>query len=259
MQKALKILIVSIFLISLKVISVTTQERITATGQASGAVASDSISIFFDINGLGYSENDAKAYFYRNLKSLRDDVKKLGVNNFPIEKLTVKKTGKQGDKDIYTATAKSRIDLSNLKSAKQVSDRLDQQRKFVKNKYVYYKYTDKKVHGEIERLIENAILQADENALKQIKGTGKYISRILDSKINIDMQATSMTYVSKEVRARYANQKGYKYINLSVTIVYEVKKFDSKTGDAESASKKTLVNERKNIKSKLKSDALKRN
>lgn len=200
-------------------------ESITATGGASGVVASDDITINCQIYAEAFSAKRAEIKFYKQFDFLQEDLKKLGVSKVKSSDFSVKKTGQKGEKDLYTASAKLEIYADSLTESTQVSKRLEKL-SYIRNQYALYSYSKEKINKKIEELLDSAILKAEEKAVEEAEQSGKYITRVIDSDITVDAEARFLKYASEEERQRFRGKKGYKFINLSVSIVYGVEEFE---------------------------------
>jgi hypothetical protein len=152
------------------------------------------------------------------------------VNVVKSSEYSLKKTGQFRERKIYSASAKLEINSNTLTKASQVSNLLAK-KTFIKNQYTLYSYSKSKVNRKIEELVDDGILKAEEKALKEEESEGNYIIRVIDSCIELDAETRFLKYATEQERHYYKDKKGYKLVNLSVSIIYgyeEIKLFNNR-------------------------------
>jgi len=208
-------------------------ETIEATGRASGVVQSDQITLNFEFFGNGRNYNLASQQYSKNWNIMKGDMRKLGINYVPTSDYSVTPSGTERGREVYTAKANAKIFTNSLTKSVQISNRLDNY-SFVRNKYILYNYSTKKIQEKINSLIDEAIIKAEENALKQLE-ENYFIKGVNDSNIEVDTDSNRLEYASRSEKNKYAGKKGYKFINLSVTITYELGVFSQSRYSSRSA------------------------
>ena len=131
----------------------------------------------------------------------------------------MKNTGQFRERKIYSVSAKLEINFNTLTKASQVSNLLAK-KTFIKNQYTLYSYYKAKVNRKIEELVDNGILKAEEKSLKEEENEGKNIIRVIDPGIEVDPETRFLKYATGQERHYYKDKKGYKLVNISVSIIY---------------------------------------